>query len=166
MVQDQGPCAFLALASPDPDVFLEPYPFLHHRRPLWDPGCSTLPLPLSGCENPRAVSQVPSTLRPHLPALLSLPSLWLCGHEVAASRIPGRKQTQVLSVCSPLIYQGHPLLSISEVTLGEAPGGGPLSDPPLCLLFLSDFTSPTQGSPLSVRGGKPQTLDTGVKVSQ
>lgn len=46
--------------------------------------------------------------------------------------------------------QGHPLLSASQVALGVGVCGSLTQ--PLCLVSLSDFTSPTQGSPLPVRG--------------
>ena len=149
----KGPCAFLAVTSPDPDVFLGPHPFLCRRRPLWDPGCTTLPPPLLGCRNPRAVSQVPSTLKPHLPALLSLPSPWLWGVPVRSVLPESHVRANPSPVCvEPSDGSGHPPLSTSQVTLGEGHGAGSLTDPPLCLVSLSDFTSPTQGSPLPVRG--------------
>lgn len=121
---------------------------MHHTAPA-----------LSGCENPGAVSWVPCTLKLHLPALLSLASLWLCGVPMGLL-LPGPQVgSKVLCVFSPLIYQGCPLLSISG-------GGrwGRASHRPSSVSPLSDFTPPRED--IRVGGAKPQTPDTGVRVSQ
>lgn len=155
-----GPCAFLAVASPDPDVFLGPHPFLRRRSPLWDPGCTTLPPPLLGCGHPRAVSQVLSTLKPHLPS----PWLWGGPREVGASRISGRSKPKSC-LCSALrCVRGIPCSLLHRQLWGWVCVGLSHS---LCVSSLSQTSLPPPRDHLYLfGGGEPQTPDTGVTVSQ
>lgn len=98
--------------------------------------------------------------RSSIPASSSLPALTLAvwgPHEVAASGIPGRKRTQVLSVFRPPTHQGCLQFSISEATLGDG-----LSRPSPVSPLSFRFCFPNPGMTFPFGDGRPRTPDTGV----